>query len=128
MNDKIGTSYRNKAVELALRKSYVAPQVDIYEKNGELTLVADMPGVSTETLAIDVHQGVLSLEGATQIDRRGTCLFSEAAPAGYYRQFKLPEQLDVGMIDAQLENGVLTLRMPKTAAALPQRIQVKTVH
>ncbi len=128
MNDKNLIPSENKDAKLAVRQNYVAPAVDIYEQASGLTLVADMPGVVNERLKIDIDQGVLTLEGASEISLDGDRLFSEFAPAGYYRQFRLPEHLDLNKVDAQLHDGVLTLRLPKAETALPKRIEVKTVH
>ncbi|MCF6179135.1 MAG: Hsp20/alpha crystallin family protein [Geopsychrobacter sp.] len=121
-------SSENKDAKLALRQHYVTPAVDIYEQDGGLTLVAGMPGVNRKQLVIDVERGVLSIEGQTRIEQEGERLFREFAPAGYYRQFRLPDEIDLNKIDAQLKNGVLTLKMPKADTAMPKRIAVKTVH
>jgi HSP20 family molecular chaperone IbpA len=128
MNDKSLVTPQNKDDKLALRQNYVSPAVDIYELDAGLTLVADMPGVTSEQLHIDVDQGILSIEAAARIEQHGDRLFQEFSPSGYYRQFRLPEHIDVDKIDAKLTDGVLTLKMSKAAKALPKRIEVKTVH
>jgi HSP20 family molecular chaperone IbpA len=128
MNDKSVVTTQNKDDKLALRQNYVSPAVDIYELDAGLTLVADMPGVTSEQLHIDVDQGILSIEAAARIEQHGDRLFQEFSPSGYYRQFRLPEHIDVDKIDAKLTDGVLTLKMSKAAKALPKRIEVKTVH
>ena len=128
MSDKNLVTTENKNDKLAMRQHYATPAVDIFEQEGGLTLVADMPGVSSKELKIDIDKGVLTLEGTAAISQAGDRLYREFAPTGYYRQFQLPEHIDVEKVDAELKNGVLTLRLPKAAAALPKRIEVKTVH
>lgn len=128
MSDKNLVPNENKGAKLALRQHYATPAVDIYEQDGGLTLMADMPGVVSQQLKIDVDQGVLTIEGEAHISSSGEQLFSEFAPSGYYRQFRLPEHIDLDKIDANLHDGVLTLKLPKAAAALPKRIEVKTLH
>jgi HSP20 family molecular chaperone IbpA len=118
----------DKLEKLAVHQKYTTPAVDIYEQDGGLTLVADMPGVAVEKLKIDVDHELLTLEGETAIVAEGDQLFSEFAPAGYYRQFRLPEHLDLEKIDARLRDGVLTLKLPKASAAIPRRIEVKALH
>lgn len=122
------THSENKDDKLALHQKYSTPAVDIYEQDGGLTLVADMPGVALDKLKIDVDHELLTLEGETAIVAAGEQLFSEFAPAGYYRQFRLPEHLDLEKIDARLSDGVLTLKLPRASAAIPRRIEVKTLH
>lgn len=128
MSDKNLVTTEKKDAKLAMHQHYATPAVDIFELEGGLTLVADMPGVSSKELKIDIDKGVLTLEGAAAISQSGDRLYREFAPTGYYRQFHLPEHIDVEKVDAELKNGVLTLRLPKAEAALPKRIEVKTVH
>ena len=119
----------NNVVKESTRdQHYVSPAVDIFETEDVLTLVADMPGVIKENLEIDVDQGILSIKASTENGIKGDALYREFRPSGYYRQFKLLEEFDAAKADAELKNGVLTLRLPKAEAAKPRKIAVKTVH
>jgi HSP20 family molecular chaperone IbpA len=128
MSERSLTTNENNESKLAVRQNYVSPAVDIYEQEGGLTLIADMPGVTNQQLQVDIDKGVLTLEGAVALEFKGDRVFSEFAPSGYYRQFRLPEHLDANKVDAQLKNGVLTLSLPKAEAAMPKRIEVKMIH
>lgn len=105
-----------------------APAVDIFETADGITVLADMPGVRSENLKIDLREGLLTLVGEVDEERtRGeTAVFREYAPGSFYRQFRLAETVDQEHIDAKLVDGVLTLVLPKTKAALPRQITVKT--
>ena len=128
MNDKSLVSNENNDVKLALRQNYATPMVDIFEQGSGLTLVADLPGVANKDLQVDIDKGILTLEGAVEVGLKGSQILSEFSPSGYYRQFRLPENLDTNKIDAQLKDGVLTLVLPKAESALPKRIEVNMVH
>ncbi len=128
MNNKHLVSNENNDVKLSLRQNYATPMVDIYEQSSGLTLMADMPGVASNNLQVDIDKGVLTLEGVVEVGLEGSKILSEFSPSGYYRQFRLPENLDTNKVDAQLKDGVLTLVMPKAEAAMPKRIEVKMVH
>lgn len=97
------------------------PAVDIYETDNELMLLADMPGVNDQGLQLEVSRGVLTLEAEREGSENGN-------KHGYYRQFKLSDRIDADAGQAQLKNGVLTLRLPKIEAAKPKKITVKTLH
>jgi HSP20 family molecular chaperone IbpA len=97
------------------------PDVDIYETDSELVLLADMPGVTDQGLQLEVSRGVLTFEAEREVADGGT-------KYGYYRQFRLSERIDADAGKAELKNGVLTLRLPKTEAAKPKKIAVKTLH
>jgi HSP20 family molecular chaperone IbpA len=99
----------------------VTPDVDIYETEQELVLLADLPGVIEQDLQLEVERGILTLE-AQQTAVEGT------ARKAFYRQFKLSERIDSVAGAAELKDGVLTLRLPKTEAAKPKKIAVKTLH
>ncbi len=98
-----------------------APAVDIYETDHELVLLADMPGVNEQGLQLEVSRGVLTLEAEREGSENGN-------KHGYYRQFKLSDRIDADAGQAQLKDGVLTLRLPKSETAKPKKIAVKTLH
>lgn len=104
------------------------PDVDIFETEKELTLLADLPGVAQDSIEIDLREGTLTIDGhiadaQPAADQRE--IHSEYAVGRYHRQFSLSEAIDQSRIDAQLENGVLQLTLPKVASATPRKITVK---
>lgn len=107
---------------------YLTPAVDIFETDEGLTLLADVPGLSRENLNLDIDKGVLTIEGSADSESAAGQLFGEFSVAGYYRQFRLPDSIDPDRTEAELKNGVLTLKMHKAEAAKPKKIAIKTVH
>lgn len=103
------------------------PAVDIFESEKDITLLADMPGVKSENLKIDLEDNVLTMSGDVEpfegSDEKD--IFIEYEVGKYYRQFTLSEEIDQNKIDARLDNGVLRLVLPKSEKAVPKRIAVK---
>jgi HSP20 family protein len=104
-----------------------SPAIDIFETEKEITLLADMPGVKSSHLSIDLKENVLSLagdveapEGPNEVD-----LLREYRTGRYYREFSLSQVVDQSKIDAELKDGVLHLRLPKVEKATPRKISVK---
>ena len=103
------------------------PAVDIYETESALTLVADMPGASMETITIDLNNDQLTIKGTAALeDGNGKVVLREYAVGDYYRQFTLSNAIDREKIEASLRDGVLRVVLPKVEAAKPRRITVKT--
>lgn len=103
------------------------PAVDIFETDKEITLLADMPGVKGANLVIDLHENVLTLDGSVETPE-GTAevdVLREYRTGKYYRQFTLSEIIDQAQIKADLQDGVLRLKLPKVKAAAPRRITVE---
>lgn len=86
------------------------PAVDLLESEESLRIVVDVPGASAEDVDLTVEAGELRLsaEGLTR----------------FHRSFKVPDIVDVDAIDAQVADGVLTLTLPKLAAARPRKLTV----
>jgi HSP20 family molecular chaperone IbpA len=103
------------------------PAVDIFETEKQITLLADMPGVKTDDLNIDLRESVLTLEGdvGSPEGPEEADVIREYQTGKYYRQFTLSQMIDQGKIDAELKNGVLRLILPKVEAATPRKIAVK---
>ncbi|MBE0596818.1 MAG: Hsp20/alpha crystallin family protein [Desulfuromonadales bacterium] len=104
--------------------NHIRPAVDIFETEQGLHLLADLPGVGKEGLSIDIHNGVLTIQGkGAELPGRQR-LLREFDLVSYYRQFQLPEEIDAEKVSAELKNGVLTLQLPKAEAAKPRRIEI----
>lgn len=108
------------AIEQNTQVRRLNPAVDIYETDEALVVRADMPGVAEEDLRVEIEQGVLSLEGSYPDGENGR--------VDYARQFRLSDRIEAETAEAGLKDGVLTLRLPKSEAAKPKRIAVKTLH
>jgi HSP20 family protein len=104
----------------------VHPAVDVFEDATGITLLADMPGVPKEQLELKVEGDALLIEGAVQaLTPEGLeAIYAEVRVPRYRRSFTLSRELDTASIEANLKDGVLTLRIPKQAHAQPRRIAV----
>jgi HSP20 family protein len=104
-----------------------SPQVDIWESDKGLTVVADMPGVTAEGLNIDLNESVLTIHGHVAPPETNRKILAQEFEVGdYYRQFKLSEDIDKEAIVAAIKDGVLTVTLPKQAPAQPRKITVVT--
>jgi HSP20 family molecular chaperone IbpA len=106
--------------------SVLRPPVDIHETADELVVRADMPGVTRDRLEVRVDGNNLLIEGSIGIHPQDamTALYADIRATTYRRQFVLSNELDTGNIAASLQNGVLTLKLPKRAELKPRRITV----
>lgn len=106
----------------------VAPAVDILEDANGITLLADMPGVTRDSLDIQLDGDSLTVEGRVELglpsDLRA--LWAEVQVPRFRRAFTLSRELDASRIEANLKDGVLNLRVPKLAQAQARRIQVQS--
>lgn len=112
--------------ETRARNNYLSPAVDIYETEDGLLVMADLPGVDKSGLEINVEQGVLTLEAHVSAETVGDEVSREFVLRSFYRQFRLPDSIDASASSAVLKDGVLTLNLPRAAAAKPRRIEVTT--
>ncbi len=74
------------------RTLIVRPAVDIFETNDGLTLVADLPGVSKESLQIDIDQGLLTIKADAKSRLQGETVQQEFVHGNFYRQFQIPKR------------------------------------
>lgn len=104
----------------------VLPAVDVFEDASGITLLADMPGVPKDQLELKVEGDALLIEGGVQpLTPEGLeAVYAEVRVPRYRRSFTLSRELDTSRIEANLKDGVLTLRIPKQAHAQPRRIEV----
>ena len=96
-----------------------APPVDIYENKDEILILADVPGVTTEGLSVNLDRDQLTIEA-----RRPQAASGEEA-FDYRRTFVVSHGVDPAKIAATLQGGVLRLVLPKPDTAKPRQIAVK---
>ena len=104
----------------------VTPLVDIYENDEEILLRTDMPGVDKKDIAINIDNGKLTLGGIRKLESKGSAQWEEFGNVEYQRTFSVPQSIDVNKIIAELKDGVLSLHLPKSEAAKPRQIEIKT--
>lgn len=119
----------NEKEHLRPGRTYV-PEVDIREDDQALWLWADMPGVTQDQVEVELHDDVLRLEGrvATEDYDGLTPIYTEYNVGNYLRRFTLSnaQHFDRDQISARLENGVLSVKLPKAEQAKPRRIPVSS--
>ena len=117
-----------KATQQQQHSRVVPPSVDLFEDESGITLLADMPGVTRDKLELNIDGETLVVEGSMQLPTPESLetIYAEVRVPRYRRSFRLTRELDTEKIDAKLKDGVLTLRIPKQAAAQPRRITVSS--
>lgn len=100
------------------------PLVNIYENEEEILLCLELPGVSRKNIKIQIDNGLLTFIGGRSIERKGVSKWDEIKDVEYHRSFSVPPTINTEQVAADLVNGVLTLRLPKSAAAQPKTIEI----
>ena len=106
---------------------YYVPAADIFETDEALTLLLEMPGVSKENVDVQIENDVLRVEG--KIDYAAykdiEPVYTEYNIGHYARAFTLSNKIDRDAIAAQVQDGLLTLTLPKAKDAVPRRITIR---
>src|SRR3954467_5586723 len=96
-------------------QEYICPGVNIFETNDGYVLEAEMPGVNKEGLEITLEGNELTIVGRRHAEAQpGEALFRESAALDYRRVFELDPAIDTTKVSAKVEQGVLTLTLPKS--------------
>ena len=108
------------------RVEYVTPPVNIYETKTDYVLEAEMPGVSKDGLEVTLEGNEITIHGRRSTEAtNGEPLLRERYPTAEYRRvFEIDPALDTGKISAKVEQGLLTLTLPKSSRQQPRRIAV----
>ena len=125
MSEKNMARREEEKIEQVHEAPTVSPRVDIYENDGEILLVADMPGVGQEDIALRLDKNELTIEGQRSNLIEATVLAAEYRPYDYRRVFTVPNTIDPEKIHAELKEGVLTVHLTKSAAYKPREIKVQ---
>jgi HSP20 family protein len=105
------------------------PLVDIRETDRELNFAVEIAGSAADDIDVTTENGVLTIRGERNEEWKDEGRFHlvERGYGSFTRRFQLPEGVEVDKIQADVENGLLQVRIPKSAMPQPRTIQVKTV-
>jgi HSP20 family molecular chaperone IbpA len=108
------------------RTHAVAPACDVYESKDEILVVADVPGVTDDTLNVNLDNGELTVLARREVSARdGSFAGVEYPDCEFRRRFAVPGGIDANKINAELKNGVLWLHLPKSEERKPRQIAVR---
>ena len=117
-----------EGTSLASNSSF-APAVDIHETKDAFFVAVELPGLLAEDVSVTADHGVLTIRGerklATKDDHQGRYQRIERSYGTFTRSFSLPQTVDADGLEADLADGVLTVKLPKRSAPEPKRIQVR---
>ena len=113
--------------EKTVPSKFYVPSTDIYETDGALIVLVELPGVERKNVSVKLENEVLRVEG--QIDHSKyeglEPVYSEYNVGHFTRAFTLSSQIDQNGIGAELEDGVLKLTLKKSKEALPKKIPIQ---
>lgn len=103
------------------------PSVDIYENENEVVLAAEIPGVEEKDVEIKVEDNNLTIRGERKFEKETkeeNYHRIERSYGSFFRSFSLPSYIDQDKIEAEHENGVLRIRMPKKPELKPRKVKI----
>lgn len=106
-------------------KKFVTPLTDVYELPENFKLEIQTPGIAKENLQIKIENNILTVKGeSAKADESAATLMRESCGKNYFRKFALANSVDAEKISAELNNGILTLTLPKREEAKPKTINI----
>jgi len=122
---KAMTKVENRPEAVAENRTYITPAVDIAEAKDAYVLEAEMPGVDKQGLEVLLEGNELTIMGHRSTKApEGEVVYRESKPAGFRRVFELDPAINAGKIDAKVDQGVLTLTLPKSEQVKSRKIVV----
>jgi HSP20 family protein len=122
----VSQEHQNSAQQSTEQRAYVAPYVDIESTDSGYALYVEMPGVNRDGIQITVEDGNLVLVGQRQsLSVSGEPLHRERRQRSYRRVYELDPSIDAGKISARIEQGILTVTLPKAESLKSRRITLE---
>ena len=104
------------------------PRMDIKEEEGEYLITAEVPGFTKGEIDIEVKDNLLTISSEHKEEKeeeKEGYIFKERSHRSFSRSLVIPENIGHEEIEAKLENGLLTLHIPKKEPEPPKRIEIK---
>ena len=116
----------NRNGERAQTEQFVCPAASVTEQGDNYLLQVEMPGVNREGIELSVENNELTITGRRSLSAvEGTVLHRESRSENFRRAFELDPSVDTGRISARIEQGILTLTLPKAEQLKPRKITVE---
>jgi len=118
---------RPQPIQNEREREFFIPRVNIVETNDQYIVEADLPGVSKEGLEVTVEDNELTIVGRRNDFHEvpnAEVLYQETRPGDFRRVFELDPTIDTSKINAKMQQGVLTLTLPKAEKVKPRKITV----
>jgi HSP20 family protein len=115
--------------ERAFGTTRFSPAVDIVEHESDILLKAELPGMKPEDVTINLEGNMLTISGERRFEheeKEGGYQRIERRYGSFTRSFTLPENVDREKLDAEMNDGILTVRLPKSEEYRPRKIEVRT--
>ena len=115
----------NRDIDRVHSEQFVAPSASVVEAADGYTLEVEMSGVNKERLEISVDNNELTIVGRRSLPAvEGTLIHRESRPENYRRTFELDPSIDANKISAKIDQGVVTLMLPKAEHVKPRKFTV----
>ena len=115
----------NRDADRTHTEQFVAPPSSVIEAGDGYTLELEMPGVTKDGLDISVENNELTIIGRRSLPKiQGTLIHHESRPGNFRRTFELDPSIDGDKISAKIEQGLVTLTLPKAEHVKPRKITV----
>ena len=127
LENRYGIS-KSKDVDTEYENAVWMPLTDIYENKDNFSLKIDLPGIKKEDVKISFANGKLNISGERlqeEETKDATSHRIERSYGKYFRSFNLPELIQADKINAEFNNGQLTITIPKAEEAKPKEIEIK---
>lgn len=97
-------------------QKYWIPQIDVKEEKDQFTIDVEIPGMDDKDIKITVEKSLITIEGKKETEKRNK---------SFTRSFTLPPSIDPDKIEALIDKGVLTIKIPKLPKEEPKKIEIK---
>ena len=102
--------------------------LDVVQGDDNIVIQASLPGVAPEDIKVTIEDGVLAVEGKTEVEDEtngNSYLVRERRTGSFHRSLRLPDTVDTEKAESRYENGVLSISFPKQEAKKARQIEVK---
>lgn len=126
-DEMLGRGLWRSSEERRLRGSWV-PAIDVLDRENEVVITADLPGLNPEDVEVTVEKGLLSIRGERKLDelQEGESYHRvERLHGEFERSFKLADSIDSSKIEARFKNGEMVLTLPKREEAKPRTVKIE---
>jgi HSP20 family protein len=127
MNRLFEDTFAARGEEKDLMSSTWTPSVDIYESENDVVLTAELPGIEEKDIEIKIEDNTLTIKGERKLEKETkeeNYHRIERAYGTFYRSFTIPHNVDQNKIQAEHENGVLKITMPRKPELKPQKVKI----